>query len=37
MRGFEVMDAGTVQDGINIVCKSPPAFAIDMKLEDGTG
>ena len=38
VRGFEVMDAGTVRDGINIVRNKPPAFAIlDMKLEDGTG
>ena len=38
VRGFEVTDAGTVRDGINIVRKNPPAFAIlDMKLEDGTG
>ena len=38
VRGFEVLDAATVQDGIDIVCKSPPAFAIlDMKLDDGTG
>ena len=38
VRGFEVTDAGTVRDGINIVRNNPPAFAIlDMKLEDGTG
>ena len=38
VRGFEVTDAGTVLDGINIVRNNPPAFAIlDMKLEDGTG
>ena len=38
VRGFEVTDAGTVRDGITIVRKNPPAFAIlDMKLEDGTG
>ncbi|MEC7558472.1 MAG: response regulator, partial [Pseudomonadota bacterium] len=38
MRGFEVMDAGSVSEGIDIVRKSPPAFAIlDMKLEDGSG
>ena len=38
VRGFEVTDAGTVRDGINIVRNKPPAFAIlDMKLEDGTG
>ncbi len=38
VRGFEVTDAGTVRDGINIVLNNPPAFAIlDMKLDDGTG
>ena len=38
MRGFEVMDAGSVSEGIDIVRKTPPAFAIlDMKLEDGSG
>ena len=38
VRGFEVMDAGSVRDGINIVRNNSPAFAIlDMKLEDGTG
>ena len=38
VRGFEVTDAGTVRDGVNIVRNNPPAFAIlDMKLEDGTG
>ena len=38
VRGFEVMDAGSVKDGIHIVGKNSPAFAIlDMKLEDGTG
>ena len=37
-RGFIVMDAGTVSDGIEIVRKAAPAFAIlDMKLDDGTG
>lgn len=37
-RDFEVMDAGSVADGIEIVRKSPPAYAIlDMKLEDGSG
>jgi two-component system response regulator RegA len=38
VRGFEVMDAGTVQEGVGMVRKTPPAYAIlDMKLEDGTG
>jgi len=38
VRGFEVMDAGTVQEGVEMVRKTPPAYAIlDMKLEDGTG
>ena len=38
VRGFEVSDAGTVQEGLVVVRKKPPAFAIlDMKLGDGTG
>ena len=38
VRGFDVMDAGTVQDGVEMVRKTTPAYAIlDMKLEDGTG
>jgi len=38
VRGFEVFDAGSVSDGIELVRKTPPAYAIlDMKLEDGTG
>ena len=37
-RDFEVMDAGTVSEGVDIVRKTPPAYAVlDMKLEDGTG
>ena len=37
-RGFTVMDAGTVNDGIDLVRKAAPAYAIlDMKLDDGTG
>ena len=37
-RGFTVMDAGTVNDGIDLVRKTAPAYAIlDMKLDDGTG
>ena len=32
------MDAGTVNDGIDLVRKVAPAYAIlDMKLDDGTG
>ena len=38
VRGFEVMDAGSVQEGVDMVRKHAPAYAIlDMKLEDGTG
>ena len=37
-RGLNVIDAGTVSDGIDLVRKTPPAYAIlDMKLDDGTG
>src|SRR5262245_19336826 len=37
-RGFEVLVAETVRDGINIVKERPPAYAvIDLKLEDGNG
>jgi two-component system response regulator RegA len=37
-RDFDVMDAGTVSEGVDIVRKTPPAYAVlDMKLEDGTG
>ena len=37
-RGFTVMDAGTVSDGVDLVRKAAPAYAIlDMKLDDGTG
>ena len=37
-RGFEVMDAGSVAEGVDIVRKTPPAYAVlDMKLEDGSG
>ena len=38
IRGFTVMDAGTVSDGIVLVRKAAPAYAVlDMKLDDGTG
>ncbi len=38
IRGFTVLDAGTVSDGIDLVRKAAPAYAIlDMKLDDGTG
>ncbi|MFZ9135421.1 MAG: DNA-binding response regulator, partial [Candidatus Puniceispirillaceae bacterium] len=37
VRGFEVMDAGTVQEGVEMVRKTPPAFAIlDMMLQEFT-
>ena len=37
-RGFKVLDAGTVSDGIDLVRKAAPAYAmLDLKLEDGTG
>ena len=37
-RGFTVIDAGTVSDGIDLVRKAAPAYAVlDMKLDDGTG
>ena len=37
-RGFVVMDAGSVNDGIELARRAAPAFAIlDMKLDDGTG
>ena len=35
---FDVVDAGSVQEGTDLVRKAAPAYAIlDMKLEDGTG
>ena len=38
VRGFDVVDAGSVQEGIDLLRKLAPAYAIlDMKLEDGTG
>ncbi|MGB2534091.1 MAG: response regulator transcription factor, partial [Candidatus Puniceispirillum sp.] len=37
-RGFDVVDAGSVAEGIELVRTSVPAYAIlDMKLEDGSG
>ena len=37
-RGFRVVTADNVADGLSIVEKDPPAFAIiDMRLEDGNG
>ena len=37
-RGFTVMEAGTVSDGVDLVRKAAPAYAVlDMKLDDGTG
>lgn len=37
-RDFEVVDAGSVADGLAAVREHPPAYAIlDMKLEDGSG
>ena len=37
-RGFEVYDAGSVAEGVDVVRKTQPAYAIlDMKLEDGSG
>ena len=38
MRGFEVLVAETVREGIAIVKERPPAYAvIDLKLDDGNG
>jgi two-component system response regulator RegA len=37
-RGFEVLVAETVREGIAIVRERPPAYAVvDLKLEDGNG
>jgi two-component system, response regulator RegA len=37
-RGFSVATAETVADGLNLVEKAPPAFAVvDMRLADGSG
>ena len=38
MRGFEVLVAETVREGIAIVKERPPAYAVvDLKLDDGNG
>jgi two-component system response regulator RegA len=38
LRGFEVLVAETVREGIAIVKERPPAYAvIDLKLDDGNG
>jgi two-component system response regulator RegA len=37
-RGFEVLMAETVRDGISIAKERPPAYAVvDLKLDDGNG
>ena len=37
-KGFTVMEAKSVEDGINVVKKTPPNFAVvDLRLEDGNG
>ncbi len=37
-KGFEVKEAKTVAEGLQIVKNSPPAFAVvDLRLEDGNG
>jgi two-component system response regulator RegA len=37
-RGFDVVNAETVREGIQIARENPPAFAVvDLKLEDGNG
>ena len=37
-KGFQVREAKTVLEGLNIVKTSPPAFAcVDLRLEDGNG
>ena len=37
-KGFEVKEAKSVAEGLEIVKKSPPAFAlVDLRLEDGNG
>ena len=37
-KGFQVKEAKTVTEGLNIVKTSPPGFAcVDLRLEDGNG
>ena len=37
-KGFQVKEAKTVAEGLNIVNSTPPAFAcVDLRLEDGNG
>ena len=37
-KGFEVKEAKTVAEGLNIVKNTPTSFAvIDLRLEDGNG
>ena len=37
-KGFKVMQAASVEQGINLVNKAPPAFAVvDLRLLDGSG
>ena len=37
-KGFQVKEAKTVSEGLNIVKTTPPGFAcIDLRLEDGNG
>ncbi len=37
-KGFAVIEAKSVEDGINVVKKAPPNFAVvDLRLEDGNG
>ena len=37
-KGFQVKEAKTVAEGLNIVKASPPSFAcVDLRLEDGNG
>ena len=37
-KGFQVKEAKTVAEGLNMVKSTPPAFAcVDLRLEDGNG